>query len=751
LRYTSASLALVLLILLPTIGIAAPVEAQTQSRVLMPIAYPILALRRLSTKSVEQFPAEVSTRVYDISVKVGEVGQVRLDTNPSTGSEWWVESAPEAVDISVSSDINPAIDCGTPPRPGCSNQVAVYSFSSDTPGYYTIELRYGHPWAHNEYYEVAIVNLTVINNVTPVCSEGAVNVLETCPDGQTWSHRQVCRNNAWVDEYQQCPATTTHPSGEMKFRGSIITVTSIGQSAMIVARIEEVLETPTGQLKPGDRAYIDADCSVNNCRLDLPLSPGDRIEVFGAGMYDPKLLPDGTFFVHAWVGVSVPPYYVIKMREGYYPPADGFSFDNNAFMEYAGAAPYPTLQDIVDILRRYPEASNLPGVAIYLLAWTLSIAMKPFYDKDGYCYGMSKASIDYFESGVHAHDSITKEQAGTNIKNNQLSPSDFVDTSLKWYLVFRDLTTNEKELQKIGENVSPNSPKIVLAYPDPVDLSGHALVAYEVKKDGADTTIYVYDPNTKGNVQKLTLDTNSVLSYDGPCLGSDCWVPSRLAYHQSAGEILGEVIQDIFKQGRTVAFVAHSPVEIAVANDAGQYVGVKDGRLYQEFPATYLSNGEDKIIVISGSLGRNYRVVLTATGTGLFTLESLSIVNGKTSEAKFQGSVSQGQSLFYGASIEPSGELTISQESTTTTASQSTGTLWTLDVIAALVSIALALPVVAAAVLLVKRRKALPSTARKSPIYTSKFCVQCGSPLRAGSNFCLNCGTRTRQATRTPP
>ena len=39
----------------------------------------------------------------------------------------------------------------------------------------------------------------------PVCPEGAVNVLEWCPDGQTWSHRQVCRNNAWVDEYQQCP------------------------------------------------------------------------------------------------------------------------------------------------------------------------------------------------------------------------------------------------------------------------------------------------------------------------------------------------------------------------------------------------------------------------------------------------------------------------------------------------------------------------------------------------------------------
>ena len=44
-----------------------------------------------------------------------------------------------------------------------------------------------------------------------VCTEGAVNVLEMCPDGQTWSHRQVCRNNALNDEYQQCPTQPQLP------------------------------------------------------------------------------------------------------------------------------------------------------------------------------------------------------------------------------------------------------------------------------------------------------------------------------------------------------------------------------------------------------------------------------------------------------------------------------------------------------------------------------------------------------------
>jgi len=101
--------------------------------------------------------------VHNLSVGIGEVARVRLRVNPSTGCSWWVESAPPSsvVDISVSEDVDPTIDCGNPPRLGCSSQIAVYSFKSTVPGDYKIELRYGHAWAHGEYYTVAIVHLTV--------------------------------------------------------------------------------------------------------------------------------------------------------------------------------------------------------------------------------------------------------------------------------------------------------------------------------------------------------------------------------------------------------------------------------------------------------------------------------------------------------------------------------------------------------------------------------------------------------------
>jgi hypothetical protein len=66
----------------------------------------------------------------------------------------------------------------------------------------------------------------------PVCNEGDVKVLETCPDGSTWSHRQVCKNNAWHDEYQQCPTspkpdiiiTNLRISGSGDLRPAFITV-----------------------------------------------------------------------------------------------------------------------------------------------------------------------------------------------------------------------------------------------------------------------------------------------------------------------------------------------------------------------------------------------------------------------------------------------------------------------------------------------------------------------------------------------
>ena len=131
----------------------------------------------LGASFLTQSRAEVTTQTYNLAVGVGQVGQVRLPVNPSTGCSWWVESAPSTVDISTSSDIDPTVDCGNPPRPGCSNEIVVYSFRSNAAGDYTIELRYGHAWARNEYYQIAVVHLIVAANM----SATSTNTLTTPP------------------------------------------------------------------------------------------------------------------------------------------------------------------------------------------------------------------------------------------------------------------------------------------------------------------------------------------------------------------------------------------------------------------------------------------------------------------------------------------------------------------------------------------------------------------------------------------
>ena len=160
----------------------------------------ILALVILSV-SFLLLDAQVTTSTYNLTLAVGEVGQVRLPVNPSTGCSWWVESAPSSVDISTSDDVDPTIDCGYPPRLGCSNQVVVYSFKPNEAGEYSIELRYGHAWARNEYYQVTIVHLTVGNSQLSeqVLSGRVASVESACAP-------MTCGPEPLTETNRMCPA-----------------------------------------------------------------------------------------------------------------------------------------------------------------------------------------------------------------------------------------------------------------------------------------------------------------------------------------------------------------------------------------------------------------------------------------------------------------------------------------------------------------------------------------------------------------
>jgi len=73
-----------------------------------------------------------------------------------------------------------------------------------------------HHWSDLEQY--GEIELDAEEAPPPECKEGSIEILEMCPDGQTWKRRRVCKNGKWMEETQQCP--TPPPPDE-----SIVTAT----------------------------------------------------------------------------------------------------------------------------------------------------------------------------------------------------------------------------------------------------------------------------------------------------------------------------------------------------------------------------------------------------------------------------------------------------------------------------------------------------------------------------------------------
>jgi len=66
-----------------------------------------------------------------------------------------------------------------------------------------------HHWADVEEY--GLIELVEEGPAPPECEEGSVEIIEICPDGQTWKRRRVCKAGRWVEESQECPSPPPPP------------------------------------------------------------------------------------------------------------------------------------------------------------------------------------------------------------------------------------------------------------------------------------------------------------------------------------------------------------------------------------------------------------------------------------------------------------------------------------------------------------------------------------------------------------
>jgi hypothetical protein len=361
--------------------------------------------------------------------------------------------------------------------------------------------------------------------------------------------------------------------------------------------------------------------------------------------------------VHVGYFYSTPP-------QAYDPTIHGFSFSNSDFTDFEnGKVVIPTLVQIRNFIELIPELRVLPPAVKDMLALQALLIANDIARSDGYCYGMSKTSVSLFESGESPPVSeINQTEAmvrfETKIKDSQ--SAQFTNV-IKNGLMALGRTSNEEEVNSIKAHVSPSSPRLISLGEDS-NSAYHSLVAYDIETNSDGTIISAYDPNDccPASPTQIELKNDFSFSYLSGTKAIPPVVPAgpftKLADAESIDDLI-ESINDLFQNA--IMFEVHSPVDIAVINEGGQYVGVMDGQFSQGFQAFYESDGENKLVLITDDIGSNYKVILTGTGAGAFTFESLAHIAGHDTHEVLTGISAQGEKIVYDVTVGQDGSLVV--------------------------------------------------------------------------------------------
>jgi predicted secreted protein len=159
------------------------------------------------------------TEQYTATVPVGGSAELRLATNPSTGTSWWIQSQPSGVEITTSSGTDPSITCPVGVG-GCSNLLTIYTVKGLVVGEYVVEFRNGHAWAKNEYYIVVLFHLTVLaqtqTQTTATFTVSTVTVTsnqyESCASMSARGGCGICQDEQGRLVSYECPIGSQFPN-----------------------------------------------------------------------------------------------------------------------------------------------------------------------------------------------------------------------------------------------------------------------------------------------------------------------------------------------------------------------------------------------------------------------------------------------------------------------------------------------------------------------------------------------------------
>jgi hypothetical protein len=374
-----------------------------------------------------------------------------------------------------------------------------------------------------------------------------------------------------------------------------------------------------------------------------------------------------------------------------------FNFNNSAI--FFGEETIMTGEEVGDNMRNVvfqmlygdiETACEMSILDVILLRALDSLILQALdIDFMGFCSGMSQAARDYYlypeKIPLGRDRAYDLPPPDPNVTKAYETGGDAVETAIKEYVLWKGSaaffnpnhlmnwvkmylgtppaaggTNNALEFDTLAQLMNKDSPSyrpvvILLTAPfweEIAPTKSHFVLAYdyEIESDGT-KKIYIYDNRFTWReaffqyIDYIELDE----SYEfkgthvdpGAIWTRLCVYPETVEYNT-----LVRLLVDLLNQ--LASIVISCPVEVHITDPLGRIVGPDANGVSQiEFPAIYVEEGDQKIIVFPHGSGIPFNLNITGTDVGDYSIEMSRVINGKLVTEYVNGTTQAGESDFF--------------------------------------------------------------------------------------------------------
>ena len=348
------------------------------------------------------------------------------------------------------------------------------------------------------------------------------------------------------------------------------------------------------------------------------------------------------------------------------PSLNGYGFRN---WGWSATEAIPTVEELYLQLLNEPWFFALPLDVSTIFLISLREHIRWWAVSSGHCYGMVASALHYFNHPDELPNGKPLWEVEGLPPNPQVGPPpspylgfiDYYQTQVvlnplifvKSKAVQLDLLQNYDEFDAIYSQVENSGPAIMVVYIPNYKGQGpflHAILVYKIIDQGdGNYEVFYYDP-TWGPVQQIGTfkrfeGSHGIFYYRG----DKADIGSSHYQDRTVTEYILELFVDML-------FVnVHSPVELAITDPDGRYVGFSaNGTLEYGFPAVYMNNSlyESTTVLIPNPLNGTYWLTLNGTGVGSYNLTCIYTSDDELVQLSQMGSIEKGQELEYWLSME---------------------------------------------------------------------------------------------------